>query len=375
MRIKLFFFIGFTLLISACGNDQSTISEQKEPRSNTIVKSENTSPPQSESSLTDSKDSLVKEEASTEGDELISDENEQPISIDADAQIGGEDTLDISKINSIGSWKFGTPFSQAKTKLERMEIGYDATNKEYTAFHNNDYFLTFYKGLLFEITVSEKGKGIPGLVVVGDNEASVINKIGSPLTKMDYGDSIDYDYGSYAEPPLSVRIKDNKVVAIRMYKDTEGDQKEQHLLLDFIKKPTETTQEEAPLKQAETKMITFDEYVKISESVLNALVQYTQIMSKDIPDNEKLEKVKEIDSKYEIYDLSLMLENAIPADEQDKDLHNRCKQFVDKVESLFTSGMFFLSVKINGDDKILATSLEKQARIELQDVWAWVNKD
>jgi len=135
-----------------------------------------------------------------------------------------------------------------------------------------------------------------------------------------------------------------------------------------------TTSEKDPVQQDEPKIITFDEYVKISDDVLNALVQYTQIISKDITDDEKLEKIEDIDSKYNIYDLSLMFENAVPADEKDSMLHIRCKKFIEKVDSLFGTGMFYLNVKMKEDDEKIVADWKKQASKELQEVWAWVNQ-
>ncbi|MBE9913682.1 hypothetical protein G8C92_06510 [Paenibacillus donghaensis] len=376
MRFKMWLVLGLSLLLSACGKDPNLMPEQYTTTSNTKVNQQETLPVESESNLPDRTDSLVK--AETDSDKVDNANPDVDIqSTTVNAQTDEEDafTLDYSKINSIGNWKFGTPFSLAKSKLKGMKIGYDAANNEFASFYNDDYYLTFYKGLLFEITVSKQGKGIPGLVAVGDDETSVKNKFGPPLTKMDYGVSIDYDYGSYAEPPLSIKIQENKVVAIRMNKDTEGDQKEHDILLGYLNKPTDTTpQEKTPVQQDEPKAVTFDEYVKISDDLLNALVQYTQTMSKGITDKEKIKKLKELDTKYGIYNLSMMFENAVPADEQNSDLHMRCKMLVDKVDSLFVTGQFYLSQKINKDDPKNIAAWEKQAREELQEVWAWVNQ-
>ncbi|HFL3236700.1 TPA: hypothetical protein ACG3KH_004136 [Clostridioides difficile] len=375
MRIKmLLVLLGFSLFLTACGKDPNLMSEQYTTTSTTKPDQQETLPFELESNSSDKTEPSVEvEAASAKVDNVIPDSDIPSTTVNAKAD--EMDSLDYSKINSIGNWKFGTPFSLAKSKLEGMKTGYDAANNEFASFHNNDYYLTFYKGLLFEITVSKKGKGIPGLVAVGDTEASVINKLGVPLTKMDYGDSVDYDYGSYAEPPLSIGIQKNKVISIRMNKSTDGDQKEHDLLLDYLNKPAETTpQEKAPVQQDEPKTITFDEYVEISDDLLNALVQYTQTMSKDITDKEKIKKLQEIDSKYKIYDLSMMFENAMPADEQDSDLHIRGKMLVDKLDSLFGTGQFYLSMKINEDDPKNVAAWEKQARKELQEVWAWVNQ-
>ncbi|MNW39537.1 hypothetical protein D3C74_166270 [compost metagenome] len=282
--------------------------------------------------------------------------------------------FDYSKIVSIGDWKLGTPFSLAKSRLDGMQHAF-SESYDYVSFSSGSYFLTFYNGVLFEITVMDERKGIADLVVVGDNVASVINKLGAPLAKMDLGNSIDYDYGSYAEPPLSVRIQDDKVIAIRMNKHTEGDQKERGLLSDYLKKSAaHSPPEKAPAQQKALKTITFDEYVKISEDVLNALVQYTQIMSKDIADDEKLKKIEEIDSKYKIYDLSVTFENSVPSDEKDNKLHLRCKQFIEKIDSLFGTGMFYLNLKMKEDDEKTVADWKKQASKELQEVWAWVNQ-
>ncbi|MNJ67238.1 hypothetical protein D3C77_633920 [compost metagenome] len=69
-----------------------------------------------------------------------------------------------------------------------------------------------------------------------------------------------------------------------------------------------------------------------------------------------------------------MFENAVPAEEKDKKLHIRCKQFIEKVDSLFGTGMFYLNVKIKEDDEKTVADWEKQASMELQEVWAWVNQ-
>ncbi|GAA4867069.1 hypothetical protein GCM10023310_53460 [Paenibacillus vulneris] len=356
------------ILLCACDKNESNQNEQVQQKV-----SSTTSQPITEIIETPSINSSTAEQSTTS---LAVKEENANVNQDETPSVGQIDhsEFDYSKIDSIGDWKLGTPFSLAKSKLDGMQHAF-SKSYDYVSFSSGSYFLTFYNGVLFEITVLDEGKGIADLVVVGDNVASVINKLGAPLAKMDFGNSIDYDYGSYAEPPLSVRIQDDKVIAIRMNKHTEGDQKERDLLSDYLKESAaHSTPEKAPVQQEEPKAITIDEYVKISEDLLNALMQYTQIMSKDIADDEKLKKIEDIDSKYNVYDLSVVFENAVPADDKDSKLHIRCKKFIEKVDSLFGTGMFYLNVKMKEDDEKTVADWQKQASKELQEVWAWVNQ-
>lgn len=289
---------------------------------------------------------------------------------------------------SLDDWVVGQSYSNVKNRIPKnATVEHDPIWGEYAVQFEHGSLSFDEDGQLVFVLIDSPGKGLSNGLKIGDDEGKITEILGKPT---DLTQEVDYNAYSFDlnDTRIDIYTNANKVDDIRLLYTGKNSVNDADGILAFYQQKTQVTTptppdptpiapeapEKAPVQQDEPKAITFDEYVKISDDLLNALVQYTQTMSKDITDKEKIKKLQEIDSKYKIYDLSMMFENAMPADEQDSDLHMRCKMLVDKLDSLFGTGQFYLSMKINEDDPKNVAAWEKQAREELQDVWTWVNQ-
>jgi|GEM_PF-2605394 len=289
----------------------------------------------------------------------------------------------IAKPLSVNGWIAGASFSDIKNRIpDNAAI---TINHEYYEFRFDDTFLMFSKsGQLILVLVNGPEGNLSNGLHMGDAESEVIQLLGQPNNENAEA------YHAYVYPFSDYRVEidtaNKQVAAMRLsYLGNETANEDAAMRL-YVQQKTEiaaatqadatapASPETAPAQQNQPRRITFDEYVKISDELLSALVQYTQIMSKNVADDEKLKELDGIDAKYHIYDRALMMENAAPADDKDRNLHIRCATFVTKVDSLLGTGMFYLNLKMTETDENLIADWKKRAAQELQDVWAWVGQ-
>ncbi|MCD1261712.1 hypothetical protein B5M42_023195 [Paenibacillus athensensis] len=285
---------------------------------------------------------------------------------------------------SVNGWVAGALFADIQSRIP--DYAAVEQNHEYYEIKFDDTMLMFAQSgqLTFLLVNGSEGSLSNGLRI-GDAETEIVKLLGQPGNENAEG----YHAYVYTFPEYRVEIDTvgMQVNALRLTYLGEELAVEDPALHAYVRDNRQAaaatqattparnqTNEQAASQSSQPRRITFDTYVQISDDLLNALVQYTQIMSKDEADSEKLKELERLDAKYQINERALLLETAVPDDDKDRSLHARCAAFAAKVDSLLGTGMFYLNIKMKETDEQVVAGWKQRAAQELQAVWAWAGQ-